>query len=64
MSPIVKCDRVDWDLIKTLRPSYKFLAYTQLRRGYAVSPELLGEDRPDLLEAFYAGEKRWLETGK
>ena len=54
---------VDWDLVKTLRPSYKFLAYTQLRRGYAVNPELLGEDRPDLLETFYAGEKRWLEAG-
>ena len=54
---------VDWDVIKTLRPSYKFLAYTQLRRGYRVDPELLGDDRPDLLEAFYARERRWLETG-
>lgn len=54
---------VDWDAIKTLRPSYKFLAYTQLRRGYQVDPELLGDDRPDLLTAFYAREQRWLETG-
>src|ERR1019366_2911394 len=30
---------VDWDVIKTLRPSYKFLAYTQLRRGYQVDPD-------------------------
>jgi hypothetical protein len=55
---------VDWDVIKTLRPSYKFLAYTQLRRGYKVNPELIGDDRPDLLEAFYARENAWLETGK
>jgi len=54
---------VDWELIKTLRPSYKFLAYTQLKRGYAVNPELIGDDRPDLCEAFYARERRWLETG-
>ena len=55
---------VDWAVIKTLRPSYKFLAYTQLRRGYKVDPELLGDDRPDLLEVFYAREQRWLETGR
>ncbi len=54
---------VDWDVIKTLRPSYKFLAYTQLRRGYKVDPELLGDDRPDLLAAFYARERQWLESG-
>jgi hypothetical protein len=55
---------VDWEVIKTLRPSYKFLAYTQLRRGYQVNPDLLGDDRPDLLAAFYAREQRWLETGR
>ena len=55
---------VDWEVIKTLRPSYKFLAYTQLRRGYKVDPELLGDDRPDLLEAFYAREQRWLDSGR
>jgi hypothetical protein len=55
---------VDWNLIKTLRPSYKFLAYTQLRRGYKVNPELLGDDRPDLLEAFYSQEQRWLAGGQ
>lgn len=54
---------VDWEVIKTLRPSYKFLAYTQLKRGYEVNPELIGDDRSDLLEAFYARERRWLETG-
>ena len=54
---------VDWDLLKTLRPSYKFLAYTQIRRGYKVNPELIGDDRPNLLAAFYAQENAWLVTG-
>ena len=54
---------VDWELIKTLRKSYRFMAYTQLRRGYKVNPELLGDDRPDLLDTFYKREKQWLDTG-
>ena len=55
---------VDWTVIATLRPSYKFIGYTQLKRGYPVNPELLGDDRPDLLEAFYAREQKWLDTGR
>jgi hypothetical protein len=55
---------VDWELVKTLRPSYRFLAYTQLRRGYTVNAELLGDDRPDLVETFYARERDWLATGR
>jgi hypothetical protein len=55
---------VDWDVLNTLRPSYKFMGYAQWKRGYKVNPELLGDDRPDLLEKFYAHEKAWLETGK
>jgi len=55
---------VDWDLLKTLRPSYKFIGYTQVKRGYTLNPELLGDDRPDLVQAFYAREQKWLETGE
>jgi hypothetical protein len=55
---------VDWDVVKTLRASYKFIGYTQVKRGYALNPELLGDDRPDLVQAFYAREQKWLETGK
>jgi hypothetical protein len=55
---------VDWDVLKTLRPSYKFIGYTQVKRGYALNPDLLGDDRPDLLEAFYKREQQWLESGK
>jgi len=55
---------VDWKIIATLRPSYKFMGYTQIKRGYTLNPELLGDDRPDLLAAFYAREQKWRETGK
>ena len=55
---------VDWAIVATLRPSYKFMGYTQIKRGYTLNPELLGDDRPDLLEAFYKREQQWLETGK
>ncbi len=54
---------VDWNIIASLRPSYKFIGYTQVKRGYEVNPELLGDDRPDLLDAFYAREQKWLKTG-
>ena len=55
---------VDWTIIATLRPSYKFMGYTQIKRGYALNSELLGDDRPDLLQTFYAREQKWLETGQ
>jgi hypothetical protein len=54
---------LDWAQLKTLRKSYRFFAYIQHRRGYKVDPELLGDDRPDLVEAFYGREQHWLETG-
>jgi hypothetical protein len=55
---------VDWDVIASLRPSYKFIGYTQVKRGYKVNPELLGDDRPDLVVAFYAREQAWLKSGQ
>lgn len=51
---------VDWSRLETLRPSYKFLAWIQQSRGVVVNPDLLGDDRPDELAAFHAGEDRWL----
>jgi hypothetical protein len=54
---------VDWSVLETLRPSYKFLAYIQRSRGVEVNPDLLGDDRPDALAAFHAGEERWLAGG-
>lgn len=51
---------IDWPVLETLRPSYRFLAYMQLSRGVEVNPDLLGDDRPDRLAAFHAGEEAWL----
>jgi hypothetical protein len=47
----------------TLRPSYRFLSYIQQSRGVKVNPNLLGDDRPDELNAFHEGEERWLTGG-
>lgn len=55
---------IDWDELRALRPSYRVWAYTLSRRGYEVSQDELGDDRPDLLEPFYAAAERWLETGE
>src|SRR5690606_34932119 len=51
---------IDWAVLKTLRPSYCFLAYMQLSRGVEVNPDLLGDDRPEQLAAVHAGEEAWL----
>lgn len=62
LSPVVPGDAlaIDTALLATLRPSYRFLAYIQRTRGVHVNPDLLGDDRPDELAAFHAGEERWL----
>jgi SnoaL-like domain len=54
---------VDWDEIRRLRPSYRIWSYAMARRGYDVSEEELGDDRPDLLEPFYRAAEHWLATG-
>ncbi len=54
---------VDWAVLKTLRPSYCFLAYMQMSRGVKVNHDLLGDDRPEELAAFHAGEDAWLAEG-
>ncbi len=51
---------IDWPLLATMRPSYKFLSYIQHSRGIEVNEELLGDDRPDALAAFHRGEAAWL----
>jgi len=51
---------IDRTLLDTMRPSYKFLAYIQRSRGIEVNQDLLGDDRPDELAQFHAGEEQWL----
>jgi len=54
---------IDWDVLSTMRPSYKFLSYMQHTRGIKVNQELLGDDRPEELSAFHQEEERWLRGG-
>ncbi|WEX10930.1 nuclear transport factor 2 family protein [Chelativorans sp. AA-79] len=51
---------IDWDRLATYRPTYRFLAYLQDRRGFDLSNDLLGDDRPEALQKFHEGESRWL----
>jgi hypothetical protein len=51
---------LDWDRLRALRPSYRIWAYTISLKGYEIGQDELGDDRPDLLEPFYAAAERWL----
>ena len=55
---------IDWDAMRKLRSSYRVWAYLMALRGYEVSQEKIGDDRPELLEAFYAHAEHWLATGE
>lgn len=46
-----------------LRPSYRIWAFVIGLKGYEIGPDELGDDRPDLLERFYAEADAWLEAG-
>lgn len=65
MQPVIPGDNlaVDRQLLATLRTSYRFITYVQASRGVHVNQDLLGDDRPDELDAFYAREERWLANG-
>jgi hypothetical protein len=52
----------DTELLAQLRPSYRWLAYTNEARGIPVPPDLPGDDRPDLVDAFWADARTWLTT--
>ena len=41
------------------RPSYRMLAWLLTRQGYAVDPDLPGDDRPDLADAVYQRIYGW-----
>jgi hypothetical protein len=66
IAPVNPADTVpiDWDELAGFRPAYRIWAWAMVRRGYEVRDDLLGDDRPDLVEAFYAAEAHWLETGE
>ena len=51
---------IDWDDVQGLRSSYRIWAWAMLKRGYEVPDDLLGDDRPDLVQAYYAETEEWL----
>jgi hypothetical protein len=64
IAPVNPADTVpiDWAEVTaaTPRTSYQLHAWAIMRRGYTVSDDLLGDDRPEQLRDFYAAENRWL----
>lgn len=50
----------DEEVLASVRPSYRHLGYSQIKRGVDLNPDLLGDDRWDDLMAFHAGEDAWL----
>jgi SnoaL-like domain len=66
IAPVIPGERVpiDWERIRRLRPSYRVWAYMISLRGYEIGQDELGDDRPDLLDPFYAAAERWLRTGE
>lgn len=53
---------LDQELLGTLRASYRWLAYTNEARGIPVPDDLPGDDRPDLVAAFWSDARAWLEA--
>jgi SnoaL-like domain len=53
----------DEALLAKGRASYRWLTYTNERRGIPVPNDLPGDDRDDLVEAFWNDTERWLAGG-
>ena len=51
---------IDSEVLKSMRPSYRHMAYLQTSRGVKVNQDLHGDDRPEELKAFHAREDEWL----
>ncbi|MFE6721888.1 nuclear transport factor 2 family protein [Streptomyces albidoflavus] len=51
---------VDPAELAAYRPPYAFLAWHLTRRGYPVSPDLLGDDQPERTAQLYADLRQWL----
>jgi 2-iminobutanoate/2-iminopropanoate deaminase len=52
--------QLDADTLGQARRSYRYLTYLNRQGRYPVSDDLPGDDRPDLVEAFYAEAQEWL----
>lgn len=56
---------IDWSEVEAAvpRPSYQLHAWGMKLRGYDIPADLLGDDRQDERNAFYASELEWLLNG-
>lgn len=54
---------LDAATMDAMRRSYRHLAACAASRDHAVSQDLLGDDHPDALDAFYLAEREWVATG-
>jgi hypothetical protein len=63
LTPVIpgRAPAIDTDLLDSLRPAYRFLAYVQIRLGWPSRPDLPGDDQPDLVKALYDATLDWLE---
>jgi hypothetical protein len=48
--------------VAAFRPSYRFLSYTLAKRGYTISDDLYGDDRPAEAAGFYTHALSWLSS--
>jgi hypothetical protein len=53
---------LDQSLLSGSRASYQWLSYTNERRGITVPRDLPGDDRPDLVAAFWTSKQEWLHS--
>jgi SnoaL-like domain len=57
---------IDWKDVEAAvpgRPAYQLHAWGMRLRGYSIPDDLLGDDRPEERNAFYAAEMEWLQEG-
>jgi hypothetical protein len=55
--------RLDQRALDEARSSYRFLTCLNRLAGYEVPDDLPGDDRPDLVEAFFAALEAWVRAG-
>lgn len=55
---------LDQDLLKSLRVSYRFLAYTRIKAGGTIDNNGIGTDRPETVAPVYAKAQAWLAAGQ
>jgi hypothetical protein len=50
---------IDADELRSFRPTYRLLAYVLSQRGYAIDPDLVGDDRPETVRDFMREVFAW-----